>query len=115
MLEMCPGTGKTISLLAFVLAYQAKNPLKRKTVVYCARSVPEMMKAIEELKLVVKCREKEYCSSSLELKNRKGVLAVCLSSRRNLCVHSVVKTINDPITVDGKCQNMTASWMRERR
>ena len=50
ILEMPTGTGKTVSLLAFIVAYQEANSTCGK-LIYCTRTVPEMVKAIEELKV----------------------------------------------------------------
>jgi DNA excision repair protein ERCC-2 len=42
-----------------------------------------------------------------------GVLAVCLSSRRNMCIHERVMGESDREAVDAACRNMTASWVVE--
>lgn len=42
-----------------------------------------------------------------------GVLALCLSSRRNMCVHERVMAESDREAVDAACRNMTASWVVE--
>jgi DNA excision repair protein ERCC-2 len=42
-----------------------------------------------------------------------GVLALCLSSRRNMCVHDRVMAESDREAVDAACRNMTASWRVE--
>jgi DNA excision repair protein ERCC-2 len=42
-----------------------------------------------------------------------GVLAVCLSSRRNMCVHERVLHESDREAVDAACRSMTASWVIE--
>jgi len=42
-----------------------------------------------------------------------GVLALCLSSRRNMCVHERVMAESDREAVDASCRNMTASWVVE--
>lgn len=43
-----------------------------------------------------------------------GVLALCLSSRRNMCVHDRVVNESDREAVDSACRNMTASWVLEK-
>lgn len=46
-----------------------------------------------------------------------GVLALCLSSRRNLCVNEAVvngSNGSDAQGVDAACRNRTATWVRER-
>jgi DNA excision repair protein ERCC-2 len=40
-----------------------------------------------------------------------GVLALCLSSRRNMCVHERVLQESDREAVDAACRSMTASWV----
>lgn len=42
-----------------------------------------------------------------------GVLALCLSSRRNMCIHGRVMAESDREAVDAACRTMTASWVVE--
>lgn len=42
-----------------------------------------------------------------------GILALCLSSRRNMCVHERVVAESDREAVDAACRNMTSSWVVE--
>ncbi|CAB9525319.1 transcription factor complex helicase XPD subunit [Seminavis robusta] len=42
-----------------------------------------------------------------------GVLALCLSSRRNMCVHERVMAESDREAVDAACRSLTASWVVE--
>ncbi len=42
-----------------------------------------------------------------------GVLALCLSSRRNMCIHERVMAESDREAVDAACRGMTASWVLE--
>ncbi len=42
------------------------------------------------------------------------VLSLCLSSRRNLCIHPRVMQQADREGVDSACRDMTASWVRAR-
>ncbi|KAE9086673.1 General transcription and DNA repair factor IIH helicase subunit [Phytophthora fragariae] len=107
MLEMPTGTGKTVSLLALVLAYKYAHPTAGK-LVYCTRTVPEMAKCVEEIKKLAQYRAAHYGSDKAQL------TAVCLSSRRNMCVHPRVMAHADGEDVDGQCRKMTASWVRAR-
>lgn len=43
-----------------------------------------------------------------------GALALCLSSRRNMCVHDRVLHESDREAVDAACRSMTASWVLEK-
>ena len=42
-----------------------------------------------------------------------NVLAVCLSSRRNMCVHKRVVEESDREAVDAACRTLTSSWVME--
>lgn len=42
-----------------------------------------------------------------------GVLALCLSSRRNMCIHERVMAESDREAVDAACRSLTASWVIE--
>jgi Rad3-related DNA helicase len=43
-----------------------------------------------------------------------GALALCLSSRRNMCIHERVLHESDREAVDAACRSMTASWVLEK-
>lgn len=43
-----------------------------------------------------------------------GSLALCLSSRRNMCIHEKVMAESDREAVDAACRNMTSSWVLEQ-
>jgi hypothetical protein len=40
--------------------------------------------------------------------------ALCLSARRNMCIHERVVDQGDRDAVDTLCRDMTASWVREK-
>ena len=67
-----------------------------------------MAKCAQELKRVIRYREE--CLGPDGAK----VLTVCLSSRRNMCIHPRVMQESDREAVDTQCRNMTASWVRQR-
>ena len=58
VLEMPSGTGKTISLLSLIVAYQQFYPEHRK-LIYCSRTMSEIEKALAELKALMKYRSEQ--------------------------------------------------------
>jgi DNA excision repair protein ERCC-2 len=60
IIEMPTGTGKTVSLLSFILSYQLAKPLQYRKLIYCTRTFAELEKTIEELKLVVDYIQAEF-------------------------------------------------------
>ena len=54
LLEMPSGTGKTISLLALIVAYMKSHPNAVTKLIYCSRTIPEIEKVLEELKKLLK-------------------------------------------------------------
>ncbi|KAI9310728.1 hypothetical protein BX666DRAFT_1869134 [Dichotomocladium elegans] len=103
---MPSGTGKTVSLLSLIVAYQMAHPEDRRKLVYCSRTVPEIEKALAELRQLMAYRAK----SGLE----ENFFGIGLTSRKNLCLHPVVSKERKGKVVDSKCRNMTASWVRAR-
>lgn len=107
VLEMPSGTGKTISLLALIIAYQMKYPRSLKKLIYCSRTIPEIEKVVEELhKLNDYYIEQNGGESNL--------VGLCLTSRKNLCIHPVASRQKDGKAVDGMCYSMTASHKRAK-
>ncbi|KAF9290491.1 DNA-dependent ATPase of the nucleotide excision repair factor 4 complex [Linnemannia elongata] len=104
VLEMPSGTGKTVSLLSLIVSYQQHYPEKRK-LIYCSRTVPEIEKALAELKRLVEYRK----SCGLN----ETILGLGLTSRRNLCLHPSVSKEKKGKVVDARCHNLTAPWVRE--
>lgn len=64
MLEMPSGTGKTVSLLSLIVAYQMSFPEARK-LIYCSRTMSEIEKALAELKSLMAYRAKELDRKSV--------------------------------------------------
>lgn len=77
-LEMPSGTGKTISLLSLIVAYILQYPEKLVKLVYCSRTVPEIEKAVGELKRLVEFYKKETNQPDLKF------IGLSLSSRKNV-------------------------------
>lgn len=79
---MPSGTGKTTTLLSLIVAYMVENPFAVTKLLYCSRTVPEIEKAIEELRVLFDYYKKQ--GRELHL------LGLVLSSRKNLCIHPEV-------------------------
>uniref|UniRef100_A0A8C9Z0Q2 General transcription and DNA repair factor IIH helicase subunit XPD n=1 Tax=Sander lucioperca TaxID=283035 RepID=A0A8C9Z0Q2_SANLU len=108
VLEMPSGTGKTISLLSLIVAYQKAFPLEVTKLIYCSRTVPEIEKVVEELRKLMEFYSKQTGESN-------NFLALALSSRKNLCIHPEVSALRFGKEVDGKCHSLTASYIRAQR
>jgi len=80
MLEMPTGTGKTITLLSLITSYQRAHPAMGK-LLYCTRTIPEMEKVLEELKVLEAHRDELFGQD-----RKDKLFAVGLTSRRNLRV-----------------------------
>ncbi|XP_068033852.1 LOW QUALITY PROTEIN: general transcription and DNA repair factor IIH helicase subunit XPD [Anomalospiza imberbis] len=106
VLEMPSGTGKTVSLLALIVAYQRAHPLDVSKLIYCSRTVPEIEKVVEELRKLLGCYERD-------LGEPLPFLALALSSRKNLCVHPEVSALRFGKEVDSRCLALTASYLRD--
>uniref|UniRef100_A0A8C5QHE9 General transcription and DNA repair factor IIH helicase subunit XPD n=1 Tax=Leptobrachium leishanense TaxID=445787 RepID=A0A8C5QHE9_9ANUR len=108
VLEMPSGTGKTISLLSLIVAYQRAYPLEVTKLIYCSRTVPEIEKVVEELRKLI-----EYTQA--QTGEKLNFLALALSSRRNLCINPEVSALRFGKEVDGRCHSLTASFVRAQR
>ncbi|RWS22840.1 TFIIH basal transcription factor complex helicase XPD subunit-like protein [Leptotrombidium deliense] len=108
LLEMPSGTGKTISLLSLIVAYLKHRSDSLKKLIYCSRTVPEIEKVIEELKKL----NAYYDEDSKKSGTKNNFVALCLTSRKNLCIHPQVSKERDGRVVDGKCFSLTASHRR---
>ncbi|CAH1793252.1 unnamed protein product [Owenia fusiformis] len=107
VVEMPSGTGKTISLLALIVAYLQQNPLDVTKLIYCTRTILEVDKVVEELKNLMNYYEKETGVYP-------NVLSLALSSRKNLCIHPQLQGMREGKVIDGRCYGMTASFVREK-
>ncbi|KAF6250426.1 DNA repair helicase [Scenedesmus sp. NREL 46B-D3] len=106
LLEMPTGTGKTITLLSLITSYQLAHPEVGK-LVYCTRTVPEMEKVLAELQELIEYRNKYLGPTP------PPIMALGLSSRKNLCIHPQVAEEGSRESVDAGCRRLTASWVRE--
>ncbi|KAI0682274.1 hypothetical protein C8T65DRAFT_688870, partial [Cerioporus squamosus] len=107
LLEMPSGTGKTISLLSLIVSYQQFYPTKRK-LIYCSRTVPEIEKALEELKRLMDYR-KESAETDEEREKEQNFYGIGLTSRKNLCIHPEVSKEKKGKVVDARCRDLTNS------
>tara|TARA_B110000977_G_scaffold191665_1_gene264113 strand:- start:841 stop:3186 length:2346 start_codon:yes stop_codon:yes gene_type:complete len=106
-LEMPTGTGKTITCLALITSYQLAHPECGK-LIYCTRTVPEMEKVLAELRVLQAYREKHVGKAA-------EIMALGLSSRKNMCIHPKVAEEGSRESVDARCRRLTASWVREKQ
>ncbi|CAI0449361.1 unnamed protein product [Linum tenue] len=105
LLEMPTGTGKTIALLSLITSYalaKTESPIK---LIYCTRTVHEMEKTLAELKFLHNYQVKHLGAAA-------KMLAIGLSSRKNLCVNPKVSSAENRDSVDAACRKLTASWVR---
>lgn len=112
VLEMPSGTGKTVSLLSLIVSYQQFYPTKRK-LIYCSRTVPEIEKALAELKRLMAYRI--TCAETPEEKAKEeGFMGLGLTSRKNLCIHPEVSKEKKGVVVDARCRDLTNSAVCEK-
>ncbi|KAI1388407.1 uncharacterized protein F4822DRAFT_245575 [Hypoxylon trugodes] len=107
VLEMPSGTGKTVSLLSLIVAYQQHYPEHRK-LIYCSRTMSEIEKALAELKALMKFRADE-------LGYVEEFRGLGLTSRKNLCLHPSVKREKSGAIVDARCRSLTAGFVKEKK
>ena len=105
--EMPSGTGKTVSLLSLIVAYQQHYPEHRK-LIYCSRTMSEIEKALYELKALMEYRAKE-------LGHVEDFRGLGLTSRKNLCLHPSVKREKKGNVVDARCRSLTAGFVKEKK
>lgn len=112
IIEMPTGTGKTITLLSFITSYQLRRPEMAK-LIYCTRTVGEMENVLEELQRMIAYRDKCYAEDNPHAaKTAPRMLALGLTTRRNLCLHEEVKSKETREESDAACRSLTASWVR---
>ncbi|CAD7969241.1 unnamed protein product [Amoebophrya sp. A120] len=125
ILEMPTGTGKTVALFSLITSYQLLYANKVGKLIFCTRTIPEMNKALLELRTILdfrdevlerefeEKREKNLVPPDAEFKSEK-VLGVGLSARRNMCVHHEISTDPDRDRVDARCRRMISPFIFQR-
>lgn len=108
VLEMPSGTGKTISLLSILVAYLHHHAHEKRKVVYCTRTVEEMVKTMGEMKKLLAHWEQE----GEALRPLRGL---CLTAKKNLCIEPRVASQIVPGDVDAGCRSITAPWLEADR
>lgn len=106
-MEMPSGTGKTVTLLSLIVAYQQHYPEHRK-LIYCSRTMSEIEKALVELKELMKFRAQR-------LGGEEDFRGLGLTSRKNLCLHPSVKREKSGSVVDARCRSLTAGFVKEKK
>ncbi|KAG8688662.1 DNA-dependent ATPase of the nucleotide excision repair factor 4 complex, partial [Ceratobasidium sp. 423] len=112
VLEMPSGTGKTVSLLSLIVSYQQFYPTKRK-LIYCSRTVPEIEKALSELKRLMAYRISQAETPEQRVKE-EAYTGIGLTSRKNLCLHPEVSKEKKGKVVDARCRDLTSAQAVEK-
>ncbi|KAG9105049.1 DNA-dependent ATPase of the nucleotide excision repair factor 4 complex [Ceratobasidium sp. 370] len=112
VLEMPSGTGKTVSLLSLIVSYQQFYPTKRK-LIYCSRTVPEIEKALSELKRLMAYRI-AHAETPEQAAKERAFTGLGLTSRKNLCLHPEVSKEKKGKVVDARCRDLTSPAACER-
>ncbi|KAI0320107.1 hypothetical protein OF83DRAFT_1106621 [Amylostereum chailletii] len=107
VLEMPSGTGKTVSLLSLIVSYQQFFPTKRK-LIYCSRTVPEIEKALAELKRLMDYRI-SVAETPAQKAREESFMGLGLTSRKNLCIHPEVSKEKKGKVVDARCRDLTSA------
>ncbi|XP_058760108.1 general transcription and DNA repair factor IIH helicase subunit XPD-like [Vicia villosa] len=107
LLEMPPGTGKTIALLSLIISYILSKAQSPRKLIFCTRTVHEMEKTLVELRLLHAYMVK--CNGPVD-----KMLALGFSSKKNLCVNNGVLAAENCDSVETGCRKLTASWVKAR-
>lgn len=81
-------------------------PIKRK-LIYCSRTVPEIEKALAELKRLMEYRMEMGAKD-------EDFRGLGLTSRRNLCLHPEVSKEKKGKVVDSRCRDLTSAFACEK-
>ncbi|KAI3960399.1 hypothetical protein MKW98_017123 [Papaver atlanticum] len=89
--------GRTIALLSLITSYSLSKPKNQS---------PKLIYFLAELRVLVDYQLKHLGAEA-------GILALGLSTRKNLCINPSVNPIDSRDSVDAACRKLTASWVRE--
>jgi DNA excision repair protein ERCC-2 len=98
IVEMPPGTGKTVALLSFMLSYNMQHRITKR-IIYCCKSVKAISQVINELK---RCKQRDSID----------ILALGITSRNNLCLNPTISTLESRVEVDAGCWKVTNPWVQ---
>jgi hypothetical protein len=87
-------------------------PTKRK-LIYCSRTVPEIEKALTELKRLMEYRI-QAAETEEQKETERSFTGLGLTSRRNLCLHPDVSKEKKGNVVDAKCRDLTCASACEK-
>jgi DNA excision repair protein ERCC-2 len=87
-------------------------PTKRK-LIYCSRTVPEIEKALSELKRLMAYRIANAETPEQQAKE-KAFTGLGLTSRKNLCLNPEVSKEKKGKVVDARCRDLTSAAACER-
>ena len=85
--------------------------------VYCSRTVPEIEKALAELKRLMEYRARFNTpdgSETDDMGQMEDIRAVGLSSRKNLCINPSVNQERKGKVIDARCRDLTSAWACEK-
>ncbi|KAG6897571.1 DNA-dependent ATPase of the nucleotide excision repair factor 4 complex [Termitomyces sp. T32_za158] len=80
----------------------------RRKLIYCSRTVPEIEKALAELKRLMAYRISQ-AETEEEREKESNYSGLGLTSRKNLCIHPEVSKEKKGKVVDARCRDMTNS------
>ncbi|KAG6820366.1 hypothetical protein H0H93_001558 [Arthromyces matolae] len=99
------GLGSDNTSSSLMIEYTRFYPTRRK-LIYCSRTVPEIEKALAELKRLMEYRISQ-AETDEEKEKEKNYTGLGLTSRKNLCIHPEVSKEKKGKVVDARCRDMT--------
>ncbi|KAG5642195.1 DNA-dependent ATPase of the nucleotide excision repair factor 4 complex [Asterophora parasitica] len=107
-------TGACISVSYLLCrSYSQQFYPARRKLIYCSRTVPEIEKALAELKRLMDYRISQ-AETEEEKEKEKSYTGLGLTSRKNLCIHPEVSKEKKGKVVDARCRDLTNSAACEK-